>query len=475
MSNEREEFLIIRNLILNEGFFSEVVNFVEPEYFTDSEPERKLVGVITDFAKKYKNRPDTAAIRLEAARLPISETTHNAIRAIIDDVEKSADQPTPEAGWLRDKAEQFCRDKAMYCAILKSISIMDGSEKRMSKGDIPLLVQQALGISFDSRIGHDFIDHWEEQFDFYNSKIDRLPFHLDSFNEVTRGGMPRKTLLVLMSNKTGGFKSGTMCDLGARAYLGGKNVLYITLEMSENMIRQRIDANLMEVKIDDLDKLSKDFYQKKIEFIRARTPGRFVVHEYPTGGAHVGHFRFLLKELKMKKGFKPDWIFVDYLGICACQKLAGSQGSNSYAWNKGIAEELRGLAIEQDVALVTAVQSGRQGHSAGDDLDVDDVSESYGIPMTADVMWAVITTQELDDKGMIMFKQLKNRFYPPQRKPRITVGCNKDLMTLFDLSATGPRAEFVPPSARKDEPDMVVTGPIAKEEARSRGSFEEWT
>tara|TARA_Y100000389_G_scaffold48751_2_gene44179 strand:+ start:39813 stop:41000 length:1188 start_codon:yes stop_codon:yes gene_type:complete len=342
---------------------------------------------------------------------------------------------TPEKvndDWLLDNTEKWCQDRAIYLAIMESINIIDGKHQSLTKQALPEILSDALGVCFDTNVGHDYIDNSDDRFDFYHTVEDRLPFDLENFNAITKGGLPNKTLNVALAG-TGVGKSLFMCHVGAGALMQGKNVLYITMEMSEERIAERIDANLFNLPIDQLEKLNKQMFDNKIAKIAQKNIGKLIVKEYPTGAAHTGHFRALINELKLKKDFMPDIIFIDYLNICSSSRMKGLGGSiNTYSYIKSIAEEMRGLAVEFNVPIMTATQTTRSGFS-NTDVGLEDTSESFGLPATADLMFALVSTEELDKLGQIMVKQLKNRYNDPTYKKRFVVGVDRAKMRLYDV------------------------------------------
>jgi archaellum biogenesis ATPase FlaH len=341
------------------------------------------------------------------------------------------EEPIDEA-WLLDSTEKWCQDRAIYNAIMESITIIDGKHESLTKGALPDLLSKALGVAFDTNVGHDYIENVEERYEFYHTEEDRIPFDLEYFNAITKGGVPNKTLNIALAG-TGVGKSLFMCHVAASALVEGRNVLYITMEMAEERIAERIDANLLNVPIDQLDKMSKDMFTTKVADLARKTTGKLIVKEYPTGSAHAGHFRALLNELKLKKQFEPDVIFIDYLNICASSRMKGMGGAiNSYSYIKAIAEELRGLAVEFDVPVFSATQTTRSGYG-NSDVGLEDTSESFGLPATADLMFALISTEELEQLGQIMVKQLKNRYNDPTYNKRFVVGVDRSKMRLFDV------------------------------------------
>ena len=334
--------------------------------------------------------------------------------------------------FLLEKTENWCQDRAVHIAVMEAINILDGKSETMTKNAIPDILSEALGVAFDTNIGHDYIDNAEDRFEFYTRVEDKLPFDIELFNKITKGGLPDKTLNIALAG-TGVGKSLFMCHVGANALLQGKNVLYITMEMAEERIAERIDANLLDIPIDQLDKMPKAMFTEKVNNLAKKTVGKLIVKEYPTGSAHVGHFRALLKELKLKRSFIPDIIFIDYLNICSSSRMKSMGGAiNSYTYIKAIAEELRGLAVEFAVPVVSATQTTRSGYS-NSDPGLEDTSESFGLPATADLMFALVSNEELDQSGQIMVKQLKNRYNDPNKNKRFVVGIDRSKMRLYDV------------------------------------------
>lgn len=403
---------------------------MKSEYLSES-PERKLHQEINEYITKYNNLPSSDALRLELEqRTDLNESEFKAVREILSEIE--ATDPRPEGDqWLLDSAEKFCQEKAIYNAIMESIQILDGKDDHTGKGAIPELLSNALGVSFDPHVGHDYIDKSKERFDFYHKIEKRIPFDLHYFNKITGGGVPRKTLNIILAG-TGVGKSLAMCHFAAAALMQQFNVLYITMEMAEERIAERIDANLMNVTMTDLKTLSKDMYDKRMAKIKSHVKGKLIIKEYPTAAANPSHFRALLNDLKLKRNFKPDIIFVDYLNICASSRIKPGANINSYTYIKAIAEELRGLAVEFDVPVFSATQTTRSGFT-NSDPGLEDTSESFGLPATADLMFALISSDELDALNQIMVKQLKNRYNDLNINKRFTVGIDKARMKLYDL------------------------------------------
>jgi archaellum biogenesis ATPase FlaH len=366
------------------------------------------------------------------SRKDMNEDTFKEVIKAVDDLK--IDKNT-NLEWLIAETEKFCQNRDLYNSIRRSILILDGKDKELDKGSIPQLLSESLGISFDSHIGHDYLDDYDERFEFYHRKEERLPFDIDIFNKITKGGLPKKSLTVLMSS-TGVGKSLVMCHMAAASLMHGKSVLYITAEMAEERIAERIDANLLNVTLDELTTLPRNVFEKRISRLKEKTPGKLVIKEYPTGVAHAGHFRHLLNELRLKKNFVPDIIFVDYLNICSSSRVKGAAASNTYTLVKSIAEEIRGLAMEFNLPVVSATQANREGYGNGD-MDLTNTSESIGLPQTVDAMFALISTEELESMGQIMIKQLKNRWNDLSYYRRFVVGIDRSKMRLYDVEETG--------------------------------------
>ena len=426
---ERIEFTILRNLVCNEDFYRKVVPFIKPDYFSEYH-ERIIYEEIWDFASKYKMMPtaEVLLINLQSRKDLDEETYTNAVKSI-----KDFNTQDVEYQWLLDTSEKWCKDRAIYLALLESIKIADGGDQKISKDAIPSILQEALAVSFDEHVGHDYIDNVQERYDFYHLEEEKIPFDLEKFNIITKGGLPNKTLNVALAG-TGVGKSLFMCHCAASALSQGKNVLYITLEMAEEKIAERIDANLLNVNIKDIGALPEAIFTSRINEIGKKTQGKLIIKEYPTASAHAGHFKSLLNELNLKKYFKPDIIFIDYLNICSSARYKGHI-VNSYTYVKAIAEELRGLAVEHNVPVVSATQTTRSGFG-NSDVDLTDTSESFGLPATADFMFALIATEELEQSGRIMVKQLKNRYNDPTMHKRFTVGVDRAKMKLYNVDDT---------------------------------------
>ena len=426
MQNRIEE-IILKNLFVSDTFTRKVIPYLEEDYFSDRS-ERLVYKQITEYFMKYNECPTHEALSIQLNDLTgvNDEEVKNAMTTI-NQCKQSTDE-TPH-DFLVDETEKWCKDRAIYNAVMESIQIIDKSSTR-EKGEIPDILKDALSVSFDQHIGHDFIEDSDDRFISYNTVEDKLPFDLELMNKITKGGLPNKTLNVIMAG-TGVGKSLFMCHCAANNLMMGKNVLYISMEMSEEKIAERIDANLMNLPIQDLSNLPKDMYDKKVKSIRDKTTGKLIVKEYPTASAHTGHFRHLLQELNLKKDFLPDIIYVDYLNICASARMRAGASVNSYTMVKSIAEEMRGLAVEFKLPIVTATQTNRQGFTSTD-VGLEDTSESFGLPATADLMVALISTEELEELDQIMVKQLKNRYNDPTYYRRFIIGVDRSRMKLYD-------------------------------------------
>ena len=427
---ERIEATILRNLVFNEEYSRKVIPFIEPDYF-EQRTEKIIFEEITQFIVKYGNAITTEALSIEVEnRTDLTETEVKESREIIVNLsEMPADQQ-----WLLDTTEKWCRDRAIYLALMESISIADGDDKKKNRDAIPSILSDALAVSFDNHIGHDYLGDYEERYESYHRKEDRIPFDLEYFNKITKGGLPNKTLNIALAG-TGVGKSLFMCHMASSILLNGRNVLYITMEMAEEKIAERIDANLLNVPIQDLTDLPKSSFENKVVNLSKKTQGSLIIKEYPTASAHSGHFKALLNELALKKSFRPDIIFIDYLNICASSRYKSGVSVNSYSYIKAIAEELRGLAVEAQVPIVSATQTTRSGYGSSD-VDLTDTSESFGLPATADLMFALISTEELEQLGQIMVKQLKNRYNDPTMNKRFIVGIDRAKMRLYDCEQT---------------------------------------
>ena len=424
------EQTILRNLLTNERYMRKVLPFIKPDYFQGV--YKTLFKEAGKYVAKYNKLPshESMAIELQDASMSAEQ-----FQMAMDIVPQLFTNEKIDEQWLLDSTEKWCQDRAIYNSIMESISIIDGKHETLTKNALPDLLQKALGVAFDTNVGHDYIGQAGERYDFYKKEEDRIPFDLEYFNRITKGGVPNKTLNIALAG-TGVGKSLFMCHVAASALVEGRNVLYITMEMAEEKIAERIDANLLNVPIDQLENMPKDMFTEKVKNLARKTTGNLIVKEYPTGSAHAGHFRALLNELKLKKQFEPDIIFVDYLNICASSRMKGMGGSiNSYTYIKAIAEELRGLAVEFDLPIFSATQTTRSGYS-NTDVGLEDTSESFGLPATADLMFALISTEELDKDGQIMVKQLKNRYNDPTLHKRFVIGIDRAKMRLHDVEET---------------------------------------
>jgi len=449
-----DERIILRSLIKEETYVRRVLPFINEAYFQDRN-ERVIFTTIRDFIEKYGTLPSREAliVGLDAPEAALAQDQFDEIRKYLADL-TDPEEPTNEE-WLVENTESWCQDKALHNALLESISIMSEKKKQHLKGTLPKLLQDALAVSFDPHVGHDYIENKDDRYAYYHKVEQRLPFHLDTFNEITKNGIPRKTLNIILAG-TGVGKSLVMCDFASQYFVKGKNVLYITLEMAEERIAERIDANLLDVPLDELFALSKEGFDKRLDRINAKGNGnRFIIKEYPTATAHVGHFRHVLNELYLKKQFKPDVIFIDYLNICASSRMKVGGSGGMYEVVKSIAEELRGLAVEFDVPIWSATQMNRSGF-ANSDPDLTNTSESFGLPATADFMFALVATEELNALGQIMVKILKNRFGDLAMKSklgkimtRFVVGIDRSKMKLFNLD----------PSAQDGLNNTLATSP----------------
>jgi len=422
---------ILRSLLTNEDYLRQVVPFLKPNYFEGS--LKVIFRQVAGYVEKHNTLPTLEAFRIDLEQNEkISDDMFTEVSALLPEIFAPVDI---DKDFLIEKTEKWCQERALHIAIMESINILDGKHEKMTKNAIPDILSEALGVAFDVNIGHDYIDNAEQRFDFYNRVEEKLPFDIENFNKITKGGLPDKTLNIALAG-TGVGKSLFMCHVGASALLQGKNVLYITMEMAEERIAERIDANLLDIPIDQLDKLPKTMFSEKINSLAKKTVGKLIVKEYPTGSAHVGHFRALLKELRLKRSFTPDIIFIDYLNICASSRMKSMGGAiNSYTYIKAIAEELRGLAVEFDVPVMSATQTTRSGYG-NSDPGLEDTSESFGLPATADLMFALVSNEELDQSGQIMVKQLKNRYNDPSKYKRFVVGIDRSKMRLYDVEAT---------------------------------------
>ncbi len=423
---ETVETTILKNLIHNEEYSRKVLPFINKEYFEDYN-EKVVFEEISNFIVKYNNLPTKESLIIESEnRTDITDDSSKQIKDFIGLLEST---PSDEQ-WLLDITEKWCKDRAIYLALVESISIADGNHDKKTQDAIPSILSDALAVSFDNQVGHDFLNDYEERYEFYHQKEEKIPFDLEFFNKITKGGLPNKTLNIALAG-TGVGKSLFMCHVASSSLLQGKNVLYITLEMAEEKIAERIDANLLNVNIQEIANLPQVMFENKVTNLAKKTQGTLIIKEYPTASAHAGHFRSLLNELALKKSFRPDIIFVDYLNICASSRYKANGNVNSYSYIKAIAEELRGLAVEANLPIVSATQTTRSGFG-NSDVELTDTSESFGLPATADLMFALISTEELEGLNQIMVKQLKNRYNDPTMNKRFVVGIDRAKMKLSD-------------------------------------------
>ena len=444
--SDRIERIILRNLFYNEDFTRKALPFIKTEFFTNHS-ESTLFGEINQFVQKYKNLPTKETILVELnKRKDLREDELTEIKTIVNKLDKQE----VELQWLLDTTEKFCKDRAVHNAVLSGIQILDGKDKNQNPEAIPQILSEALAVSFDNHVGHDYVEDAESRFDFYHKREKRFKFDLNYFNRITKGGVPSKTLNIALAG-TGVGKSLFMCHAAANWLQDGKNVLYITLEMAEERIAERVDANLMDVTIDDLHAMPKDMYESKMSKLQKKTIGKLIIKEYPTASAHSGHFRALLNELSLKKTFKPDVVFIDYLNICASSRFKGGNIS-SYFYIKAIAEELRGLAVEFDMPIFSATQTTRSGFTSTD-IGLEDTAESFGLPATADFMFALISNDELDQLGQLKVKQLKNRFGDPSMNRSFIIGVDRSKMRLFDVEAS---AQNIVDSNQTEEEEQIT-------------------
>ena len=453
---DKVEILILRNLIYNEEYLRKAIPFIKADYFEDSN-QKIIFEEIFTFVQEYNKQASKEVLSIEIEkRQDINDSSFKEVIGLLSSIE---DSPS-EFEWLVNTTEKWCRDRAIYLALMESIHIADGNDEKKSRDAIPTILSDALAVSFDTHIGHDYLNDYEERYESYHRKEDRIPFDLEYFNKITKGGLPNKTLNVALAG-TGVGKSLFMCHFASSVLLQGKNVLYITMEMAEEKIAERIDANLLNVNIQDLTDLPKNMFESKVTNLSKKTQGTIIIKEYPTASAHSGHFKSLLNELALKKSFRPDIIFIDYLNICASSRYRGNSTVNSYSYIKAIAEELRGLAVEANVPIVSATQTTRSGYGSSD-VELTDTSESFGLPATADLMFALISTDDLEGLGQIMVKQLKNRYNDPTVHKRFVVGIDRAKMRLYDCEQ----------SAQEDILDNGKEEEYTYEEAKPKKSFD---
>jgi replicative DNA helicase len=450
------EFLILRNLLHNEEYIRKVIPFIKSEYFEDKN-QKIVFEEIHSFVLEYNQSATKEVLCIEIEkRTDINEQEFKEVIQVISCLEDVA----TEFNWLVDTTEKWCRDRAIYLALMESIHITDGKDAKKNRDSIPTILSEALAVSFDTHIGHDYLLDYEQRYESYHRKEEKIEFDLEYFNKITKGGLPNKTLNIALAG-TGVGKSLFMCHVASSVLLQGRNVLYITLEMAEERIAERIDANLLNVPIQDIGDLPKQMFENKVTSLAKKTQGTLIIKEYPTASAHSGHFKSLLNELALKKSFKPDIIFIDYLNICASSRFKGGSNINSYTLVKSIAEELRGLAVEFNVPIMSATQTTRSGFGSSD-VELTDTSESFGLPATADLMFALISTEELEGLGQILVKQLKNRYNDPTIHKRFVVGIDRAKMRLYDCEQ----------SAQKDILDSGKEEEYNDEERKPKKSFE---
>ena len=423
----RLEQTILKNLIHNEEFTRKTLPYIKSDFFSERD-EEFLFKQIKDYFLKYQKPPTTEALIIDMSeKVDVDQQLLSDSLNIIKDIKDDKDTETAD-DWLIDSTEKWCKDRAVYNGVMNSIAIIQ--DKEGHQGEIPDILREALSVSFDSNIGHDFIEDWSERYEFMHTDEERIPFDLELMNKITKGGLPNKTLNIVMAG-TGVGKSLFMCHCASSSLIQGKNVLYITLEMAEEKIAERIDANLLDISLNELQELPKMMYEKKITRVQEKTKGKLIIKEYPTATAHSGHFRHLLQELDLKKDFKPDIIYIDYLNICSSFRVRPGSNVNTYSYIKSIAEELRGLAVEFDVPIMSATQTNRTGY-VSTDVGLEDTSESFGLPATADFMFALISTEEMQELEQVMVKQLKNRYNDPTYHKRFVLGVDRAKMRLYD-------------------------------------------
>jgi replicative DNA helicase len=453
---DKVEFLILRNLLYNEGYLRKVIPFIKSDYFEDLN-QKIVFEEILKFVQQYNELATKEVLCIEIEkREDINDTSFKEITHLIE----CLDDVPAEFNWLVDTTEKWCRDRAIYLALMESIHIADGKDEKKNRDSIPSILSDALAVSFDTHIGHDYLLDYEERYESYHRKEEKIEFDLEYFNKITKGGLPNKTLNIALAG-TGVGKSLFMCHVAASVLLQGRNVLYITLEMAEERIAERIDANLLNIPIQQLNELPKSMFESKVTNLAKKTQGTLIIKEYPTASAHSGHFKSLLNELSLKKSFKPDIIFIDYLNICSSSRYRGNSNINSYTFIKAIAEELRGLACEFNVPIVSATQTTRSGYGSSD-VELTDTSESFGLPATADLMFALISTEELEGLGQILVKQLKNRYNDPTIHKRFVIGIDRAKMRLYDCEQSAQ--EDILDNGKEEEYDY--------EEKKPKKSFE---
>ena len=456
---ERVPLTILKNLIHNETYTRQVIPFIEPDYF-EERTDRIVFEEVAKFLNEYDKTPTKEVLHIEVEkRVDVTEDEYKNVEQLIS----ALDPEESESKWLLDTTEEWCKQRAIYLALIKSIQIADGQDEHKKPEAIPAILSDALAVGFDQHVGHDYIDDSEDRYAYYHRVENKIPFDLEYFNKITSGGISDKTLNIALAG-TGVGKSLFMCHVASSCLVQGKNVLYITLEMAEEKIAERIDANLLDTNIKDIAELPEKIFNKKITNLSKKTEGKLIVKEYPTASAHCGHFKSLLQELKLKKSFSPDIIFVDYLNICASSRYRSAVNVNSYSYVKAIAEELRGLAVEFSLPIVSATQTTRSGF-ASSDPNLTDTSESFGLPATADLMFALISTEELEGLNQIMVKQLKNRYNDPTINKRFVVGIDRAKMRLYDVEQ-GAQQDIVE--------DIEVVQHNKKEQSQSKSKFDDF-
>lgn len=459
----RLEQTILKNLIYNEEYSRKVLPFIRPDYFSDN-IEKTVFKEVFDFTNHYKNPPTHEALVINfTEKKDVSDEVVKGAIELLNELNQAKEEPT-ETPWLIDQTEKFCQDKAIYNAIMESVGILDNKSHKKSKGEIPQLLSDALGVSFDNTVGHDYINDSDARYEAYHKVESRIRFDLDLFNKITKGGLPIKTLNIALAG-TGVGKSLFMCHVASGCLSQGHNVLYITMEMAEEKIAERIDANLLNIDLNELHTLSKEDYERKFSALKSKTHGKLIIKEYPTASASVLHFRALLNDLAIKKNFKPDIIFIDYLNICCSARIKPGANVNSYSYIKSIAEELRGLAVENALPIVSATQTTRSGFSSSDP-GLEDTSESFGLPATADFMFALVSNEELEALGQILVKQLKNRYGDPNDYKRFVLGIDRAKMRLYDAEPSA-QADIV--DAGQDDKPLNTFG---NRESKFKKNFE---
>ena len=454
MNTANIEQTILRNLLTNEGYTRKVIPFIQKEYFEGM--YQKLFEQVLSYTAKYNKLPTSEALQIEIDDK--SNFTDEQYRHVVEIMPRLFDEEPVDETWLYNRTEKWCQDRALFNSIMESIKIIDGKHQKLTKDSLPDLLTKALGVTFDTNVGHDYLENIDERYAFYHAQEEKIPFDIELLNKITKGGLSNKSLNIALAG-TGVGKSLFMCHIAANSLIQGKNVLYITLEMSEERIAERIDANLLDLPIDQIEHMSQEMFSNAVNRLKTKTNGRLIVKEYPTGTGNSNHFRALLNELKLKKAFEPDIIMIDYLNICASSRIKMSSEGNSYGYIKAIAEELRGLAVEFDLPIVSATQTTRKGFS-NSDPGLEDTSESFGLPATADLMFALVTNEELEEEGNIMIKQLKNRYNDPSTYKRFLVGIDRSKMRLMDAEKQ---------DLMKDTPTFDKTN-----QGEDQKKFEEW-